>query len=93
MSDGGGVKLAMPRPTVGAEQVGQLLTAGVALWGPVAEVEPTLVNGHPALLLRIDGEIDLVVAMRLDEGRITGIYSVRNPEKLTRMERETVVSR
>ncbi|MER7582878.1 RNA polymerase sigma-70 factor [Kitasatospora sp. NPDC097691] len=92
MSDGGGVKTAMPRPTVGAEQVARLLATGVALWGPVATTESTQVNGHPALILRIDGEIDLVVAMRLDEGRITGIYTVRNPEKLTHMGRETAVS-
>ncbi|MFI8458709.1 RNA polymerase sigma-70 factor [Kitasatospora sp. NPDC085464] len=92
MSDGGGIKTAMPRPTVGAEQVARLLARGVALWGPVATAESTQVNGHPALILRIDGEIDLVVAMRLDEGRITGIYAVRNPEKLTHMERETAVS-
>ncbi|MEU8919658.1 RNA polymerase sigma-70 factor [Kitasatospora sp. NPDC048545] len=92
LSDGGGIKQAMPRPTVGAEPVARLLTAGVALWGPVVTTEPAQVNGHPALVLRIDGEIDLVVAMRLDEGLITGIYSVRNPEKLTYMTRETTVS-
>ncbi|MFJ8627204.1 RNA polymerase sigma-70 factor [Kitasatospora sp. NPDC093550] len=92
LSDGGGIKQAMPRPTVGAERVGRLLAAGVALWGPTGTAEPAQVNGHPALVLRVDGEIDVVVAMRLDEGRITGIYSVRNPEKLTHMDRETAVS-
>lgn len=61
--------------------------------GPVATVDPTRINDHPALVLRVDGEIDLVVAMRIDEGLISGIYSVRNPEKLTHMERETAVSR
>ncbi|MFJ9440547.1 RNA polymerase sigma-70 factor [Kitasatospora sp. NPDC101235] len=92
MSDGGGVKQAMPRPTVGAGPVARLLAAGVAVWGPLGTTESAQVNGHPALILRVDGEIDLVVAMRLDEGRITGIYSVRNPEKLTHMKRETAVS-
>ncbi|UFR06354.1 RNA polymerase sigma-70 factor [Streptomyces sp. Go40/10] len=93
LSDGGGVKQAMPRPVVGAEKVGRLLAAGVAVWGPVSTVQRTEVNGHPALILRIDGEIDLVVALRMDDGRVTGIYSVRNPEKLTRMERATTMSR
>lgn len=93
LSDGGGVKQATPRPTVGAEQVARLLATGVAVWGPAATLEPTRINGHPALTVRIDGEIDLVVALRMDDGLITGIYSVRNPEKLTRVERETVVSR
>ncbi|MEU3826705.1 RNA polymerase sigma-70 factor [Streptomyces sp. NPDC029080] len=93
LSDGGGVRQATPRPTVGAERVARLLAAGVAVWGPTATLEPARINGHPALIVRIDGEIDLVVAMRMDDGLVTGIYSVRNPEKLTRMERETPVSR
>ncbi|GAA4882561.1 RNA polymerase sigma-70 factor [Kitasatospora terrestris] len=93
LSDGGGIRQAMPRPTVGAEKVARLLTAGIGVWGPVATAEPTRVNGHPALLLRIDGEVDLVIALRLDDGLISGIYTVRNPEKLTRIERETALTR
>ncbi|MEV7183367.1 hypothetical protein [Kitasatospora sp. NPDC093102] len=92
LSDGGGIKQAMPRPTVGAGPVARLLAAGVAVWGPLGTTEPAQVNGHPALILRVDGEIDLVVTMRIDDGLITGIYSVRNPEKLTHLERETAVS-
>ncbi|KUJ68537.1 hypothetical protein ACZ90_18300 [Streptomyces albus subsp. albus] len=59
----------------------------------MATLEPAQTNGHPALIARIDGEIDLVVAVRIDDGRISGIYSVRNPQKLTHMERETAVRR
>ncbi|MFD8144593.1 sigma factor [Streptomyces sp. NPDC059708] len=93
LSDGGGIKRAMPRPVVGAAAVARALAAGVAVFGPLVTVEPTLVNGHPALVLRADGAIDMVVAVRIDDGLVTGLYSVRNPEKLTRMERETAVSR
>ncbi|MCX5380440.1 RNA polymerase sigma-70 factor [Streptomyces sp. NBC_00091] len=93
LGDGGGIKQAMPRPVVGADKVARALAAGVAVFGPQVTVEPTQVNGHPALIMRIDGEIDMVVAMRIDDGLITGLYTVRNPEKLTHMERETVVSR
>ncbi|MCF3182391.1 hypothetical protein IPZ70_20935 [Streptomyces polychromogenes] len=63
------------------------------VFGPQVTVERTRVNGHPPLIMRIDGAIDMVVAMRIDDGLITGLYSVRNPEKLTRRERETAVSR
>ncbi|MFJ3205107.1 RNA polymerase sigma-70 factor [Streptomyces sp. NPDC086989] len=93
LSDGGGIKQAMPRPVVGAEKVARALAAGVAVFGPQVTVEPVQVNGHPALVMRIEGEIDMVVAVRIDHGLVTGLYSVRNPEKLTRMGRETVVSR
>ena len=33
------------------------------------------------------------MAVRIDDGLITGLYAVRNPEKLSRVERETPVSR
>ncbi len=75
LSDGGGVKQAMPRPTVGAEKVARLLAAGVAVFGLRRPVEAAQVNGHPALIVRIDGEIDMVVALRIDDGLVTGLYS------------------
>ena len=55
--------------------------------------EPAQVNGYPALILRLDGEIDTVMAVRIDDGLITGLYAVRNPEKLSHMERETALRR
>lgn len=54
---------------------------------------PAQVNGHPALILRLNGEIDTVVAVRMDEGLITGLYSVRNPGKLSRLRHETTLRR
>jgi RNA polymerase sigma-70 factor (ECF subfamily) len=56
-------------------------------------VEPAQVNGCPALILRLNGEIDTVVAVRIDDGLITALYGVRNPEKLSYMERETALRR
>ena len=93
LSDGGGIKQAMPRPVVGAENVARALAAGVAMFGPTSTVESAQINGHPALIMRIDGQVDMVVVVRIDDGLVTGLYTVRNPEKLTRMEWETAVSR
>jgi RNA polymerase sigma-70 factor (ECF subfamily) len=45
------------------------------------------------LILRLEGEIDTVVAVRIDHGRISGLYAVRNPEKLSHMNRETALRR
>ena len=56
-------------------------------------VEPVQINGRPALIIRLSGEIESLVAVRIDDGLITGLYVVRNPEKLSRVERETAVSR
>ena len=93
LSDGGGVKQAVPRPMVGADKVARFLSARFAVVGGQERVELAQVNGHPALLMRLNGEIDSVVAVRIDDGVVTGLYVVRNPEKLSRVERETAVSR
>lgn len=93
LGDGGGVKQAVLRPIVGADKVGRLLAAGLPRIGGEVSVEPVQMNGSPALIVRLDGQIDDVVAVRMDDGKITGLYIVRNPEKLSRVERETAVSR
>ena len=93
LADGGGVKQAVPRPITGADKVGRLLTAGLGRLAATATLRPAQVNGYPALILLLGGEIDTVVAVRIDDGLITGLYAVRNPEKLSRMERKTPVSR
>jgi RNA polymerase sigma-70 factor, ECF subfamily len=93
LGDGGGVKHAMLRPVVGAGKVARLLAA---LWykhGEERSVEPIQVNGGPGLLVRANGEVDGVMAVRVENGHVTGIYHVRNPEKLSRVEQETAVSR
>jgi RNA polymerase sigma-70 factor (TIGR02957 family) len=93
LGDGGGLKQAVPRPIVGAEKVGRLLTAGIGRVAEVVSLEPAHVNGHPALILRMGGELDSVMAVRIDDGLITGLYAVRNPEKLSHMDRETTLRR
>ncbi|MBC3982614.1 RNA polymerase sigma-70 factor [Streptomyces sp. AC536] len=93
LSDGGGVRHALLQPVVGADRVARLLAAG--WWRRDAErsVEPVQINGGPGLLVRVGGEIDGVVAVRVEDGYVTGAYHVRNPEKLSRVARETAVSR
>ncbi|MFD3695674.1 RNA polymerase sigma-70 factor [Streptomyces sp. NPDC058646] len=82
ISDGGGVRSAALRPVEGLPKVVRLLLAGLGDKEGALTGEPTTVNGDPALLLRVDGEIDSVMAIRLDGGLVTGIYFVRNPDKL-----------
>ena len=93
LGDGGGVKQAVLRPIVGADKVARLLAVGLGRIAGQASLRPAQVNGYPALIVRLDGEIDTVVAVRIDDGLITGLYAVRNPEKLSHMERETALSR
>ena len=93
LGDGGGVKQAVPRPITGADKVARLLAAGLGRFRAEMSVEPVQVNGSPALVLRLNGEVDSVVAVRIDDGFITGLYSVRNPHKLSHMRRETALRR
>ena len=45
------------------------------------------------MILRVDGEIDTVMTLRIDDGLITGLYAVRNPAKLSHLEHETALRR
>jgi RNA polymerase sigma-70 factor, ECF subfamily len=89
LSDGGGVKQAALRPVAGANKLVRFILGGIARTEAALTSEPTVVNGSPALVLRLDGEIDGVMAIRLENARITGVYYVRNPAKLTHVESAT----
>ena len=92
LGDGGGVVQAVLSPVVGADSVAALLTAS-QLGGAGEPLRRAQVNGYPALILRLDNRIDTVVALRIDDGLITGLYAVRNPEKLSHMHDETALHR
>ena len=92
LSDGGGVKRAALRPILGAEKVVRFMVGGASKTEAAVSSEPTVVNGGPALILRLDGEIDGVMVFRVEGARITGLYYVRNPEKLAHLEAETALT-
>ncbi|CAL9291397.1 MULTISPECIES: RNA polymerase sigma-70 factor [unclassified Streptomyces] len=89
VGDGGGVKRTALRPITGADTVARFVTGRTSRFKGTITAAPTLVNGSPALLLHVDGEMDGVLAVRVDGARITGLYYVRNPEKLTHITEET----
>ncbi|WP_179200091.1 RNA polymerase sigma-70 factor, partial [Streptomyces sp. NRRL B-24572] len=72
LTDGGGVVRAALEPVVGADRVAGLLGRLAA----TTVLKTARVNGDPALIVRRDGEIDTVLALRIDEGLITGLYAV-----------------
>ena len=92
LSDGGGVVQALPAPVVGAGRVARLLAVLDRL-GAAVSLQVAQVNGHPSLIVRRNGAIDTVIAARIDRGLITGLYAVRNPEKLSHMEQEIILRR
>jgi RNA polymerase sigma-70 factor (TIGR02957 family) len=88
ISDGGGIKQATPRPVFGADKVARFVAGGLTKHDVALTVEPTAINGSPALALHVDGELDGVLAVRVEHNRITGLYFVRNPHKLTHIDTE-----
>jgi RNA polymerase sigma-70 factor (ECF subfamily) len=93
LGDGGGIAQAVRTPIVGASRVARLLAVGLGRIPAAASIEPAEVNGYPALILRLNSAVDTVLAVRIDDGLITGLYAVRNPEKLSHMGQETTLRR
>lgn len=93
LSDGGGVVAAARRPIEGAERVARFLLGLVSRYLEAgAELEAAPVNGAPGFLVRLDGDIDSVVALDVVDGLVARIHTIRNPAKLAAA-RSSAVSR
>ena len=92
VTDGGGVKKAALRPILGREKVMRFLD-GVAPRDGTATADVVVVNGAPAVRVFLDGEIDSIGSMLVEDGQVTGIYWVRNPAKLARLDEVVALTR
>ena len=90
VADGGGVVPAAIRPLSGPKTVARQL-ARFADFAPGATVETTWLNGAPALRIDPGGELDTAVSLTVEGGRITRIYAIRNPHKLTGLDTAAVL--
>ncbi|MFS7874110.1 RNA polymerase sigma-70 factor [Streptomyces asiaticus] len=81
-SDGGGKVKAALRPQRGAEKVARFLAAVIAQPMDDPQAHAVDVNGRPGLLFTVAGRPDTVVCAEVEDGRITEIRIIRNPEKL-----------
>jgi RNA polymerase sigma-70 factor (TIGR02957 family) len=91
IADGGGLVAAAPVPIHGAELVAKLLARANQV---VAAFETTTVwlNGAPAGRIEIDGQL-AAVSLVVENGRVTWIYAIANPQKLTRLEEPAELAR
>jgi ketosteroid isomerase-like protein len=92
VADGGGIVAAATRPVATARKVATLLAAWAHMTGDNA-ARPMWVNGGPALRFEMDGELNTVASFVIEDGHITRIYAVRNPDKLARIEEEAELRR
>ncbi len=92
LTDGGGVVSAARVPIRGAAKVVRFLSAVTPAHVQVT-AEVAMVNGAPALRLLADGALDTIVTARIEGGLVTGLYLVRNPDKLARLDEAVVLIR
>jgi RNA polymerase sigma-70 factor (ECF subfamily) len=92
VSDGGGVVAAARRPIEGADRVASLLSGLAGLAGDFQAI-PMWLNGAAAARFTLDGELNTVASLVVEDGRITRIYAIRNPHKLTRLDQPAELSR
>lgn len=81
-ADGGGLVSAARRPVLGADRVARFLL-GLPHLLPSAQVGPTTTGDGLAFLVTVDGRADAVISLTVAGGRVTDVYIVRNPDKLT----------
>ncbi|HTU07476.1 MAG TPA: sigma-70 family RNA polymerase sigma factor, partial [Trebonia sp.] len=79
ISDGGGVVAAARKPVTGADRVATVLARAVKLPDIVATT--TWLNGMPGARVSF-GTATSAVSLVVEDGRITRIYAIANPEKL-----------
>lgn len=83
-ADGGGIKRAALNPLAGFRRVSGFLL-GVARKANYAKprlLHMGMINGLPGFVTVEPGEVLQTTALQIEDGRITAIYVVRNPEKL-----------
>ncbi len=94
VADGGGfVRGAARHPIVGADKISRYLLGGLAKLGLPFQARPTWVNGHPAVRGEIDGALAGAISFEIEDGRITRIFSIANPYKLSRLDEEAELAR
>ncbi|GAA6526525.1 RNA polymerase sigma-70 factor [Intrasporangium sp. DVR] len=94
VADGGGkVRGAARRPIVGAAKLVAYLAGGMEKFGVHPVARPVWVNGGPGAVVEVDGATAAVLSVSVENGRITRIYSIANPDKLERFDAEATVAR
>jgi len=92
-SDGGGKATAARRPLLGRERVLNFLVGlhrTAVTRDLIRDASLTFedVNSEPALVLRLSGQLESIFVLSIDNGAISAIRVVRNPDKLAHIERQ-----
>ena len=91
IADGGGLVAAARIPIHGAELVAKLIARANRVVGAF-ETTAVWLNGAPAGLIEIDGQL-AALSLVVQGGRVTRIYAIANPRKLTRLDEPAELAR
>jgi RNA polymerase sigma-70 factor (ECF subfamily) len=80
IADGDGRPGAARRPVVGAERVAGAIVKGMR---PGLRFEIVTANGAPAVAVYFEGQLLALVALEITGGKITHLYAIANPAKLS----------
>ncbi|WZO98277.1 RNA polymerase sigma factor SigJ [Isosphaeraceae bacterium EP7] len=83
-SDGGGKTHASPRPIMGSARVARMLSVAFPKRMKKYEASVVSVNGQPGLVFWEAGKAVQITTISVANGTIAEIYTVLNPEKLSR---------
>ncbi|MFZ0269561.1 sigma-70 family RNA polymerase sigma factor [Caulobacter sp.] len=86
-SDGGGIAKATLNPVFGLEKAVRLVL-GLKKKFPAPEgttARLARINGAPGLVLSHDGVVFQTMGLEIVDGRIAAVYTMRNPDKLARL--------
>src|SRR5262252_415138 len=91
IADGGGLVPAARAPIYGADQVARLLARADRVTGGFTTT-PVWLNGAPAGRVEVAGQL-AAVSLVVENGRVTRIYAVANPHKLTHLKEPAALVR
>jgi RNA polymerase sigma-70 factor (ECF subfamily) len=90
---GGKVRGAARRPIIGADRLARYLIGGMAKTEGELRATSIWLNGQPGIRMELDGRLVGVSSLTVEGGQVTRIYSIANPDKLRRLDREADLRR
>lgn len=83
LSDGGGKAYAAPKPITGLRRISNLLAVVYRKRQKSCDVTMTTVNGQPGVVFSQAGKVIQITSFASENGRITRLFTVLNPDKLS----------
>lgn len=93
VADGGGFAAAALTPVQGVELVAKVLARANREDTAVLTASAVYLNGAPAGRIEIDGVLATAMSLVVENGKVTRLYLMRNPRKLTRLEEPVELTR